>query len=80
MLPMSTIMNPRPEWQEHALCRGMTHVFFPEEGTDPTPVRVCQQCPVIAECAEAGRDELFGVWGGQRKADRLRFRKHYARS
>jgi Transcription factor WhiB len=27
--------------------------------------RLCASCPVLTECAEVGRHEVSGVWGGQ---------------
>lgn len=37
--------------------------------------RVCERCPVKAECAEAGEDEPYGMWGGLRPDERLRNRR-----
>ncbi len=57
----------KPTWHTHAACRGFpTAWFFPEQGGDTIgPRRICAGCSVRAECAEAGRDEFYGVWGGQ---------------
>lgn len=27
-------------------------------------MRLCGECPVLAQCTEAGRDEIYGIWGG----------------
>jgi len=72
----------RPEWQQHAACRGMAHQegygrFFPERGADTEPAKtICAQCPVQAECRDFGLEEYAGIWGGlsarQRKAERAR--------
>lgn len=53
------------EWREQAACRGMTATFYPGHVDDvPAALEVCAGCPVRAECAQAGRDEVFGVWAG----------------
>lgn len=77
-----TAIAVRPDWHADANCSGLTDVMFPsgQGGRDHTTsvtattaraVAVCAECPVRAECAEAGADERFGVWGGiPRGADR----------
>jgi hypothetical protein len=70
-----------------ALCRGLhSEMFFPplfkEERQDPESQYywlgkfVCEHCPVIRECAKAGWDEEFGLWGGMTPKDRRN--KRYA--
>jgi len=59
----------RPAWHADAACRGQTDVMFPvsEPGrrADTSAAQaLCERCPVQAECAEAGRSEKYGVWGG----------------
>ena len=59
----------RPAWHADAACRGQTAVMFPvaEHGhqLDTTAARaLCDRCPVRNPCAEAGRSEKYGVWGG----------------
>ena len=59
----------RPAWHADAACRGQTDVMFPvaEHGhqLDTTAARaLCDRCPVRNPCAEAGRFEKYGVWGG----------------
>ena len=59
----------RPARHARAACRGMTDVMFPaaERGhrLDTSAARaLCARCPVINECAEQGRTERYGVWGG----------------
>ncbi|HEX7355276.1 MAG TPA: WhiB family transcriptional regulator [Mycobacteriales bacterium] len=72
----------RPEWHRRAACRGMgPSAFYPESGWGHAPTAeaaaaraVCAECPVRAECADAGMGEHYGVWGGlslnQRRAMR----------
>jgi WhiB family transcriptional regulator, redox-sensing transcriptional regulator len=55
-------------WQEHALCAQVDpELWFPEVGELPHAAqRICQQCPVQAECLAAAfaGHEQHGVWGG----------------
>lgn len=56
------------DWTADALCAQVdADLFFPEKGGDArSPQRVCQACPVMAECLEYAlqNSERFGVWGG----------------
>lgn len=36
----------------------------------PEAKEICRGCPVRVECAEAGRHELAGLWGGLTRAER----------
>lgn len=52
-------------WQDDAACKGKTKLFFsglPQR--QAAAVAICATCPVRPECREAGKDEVFGVWGG----------------
>lgn len=56
-------------WQDRAACAGVSvNLFFPDRINDAT-IRVaekfCRACPVRAECADYGRNEQFGIWGGR---------------
>jgi WhiB family redox-sensing transcriptional regulator len=63
-------------WADRAACKGLTELFFPEHGEPADEARkVCQTCPVQAECLEAGMWEQHGVWGGTNYRDRLKIRK-----
>ncbi len=58
-----------PAWHADAACRGQTDVMFPvaEHGRrlDTSAARaLCARCPVQAPCAEQGRTERYGGWGG----------------
>jgi hypothetical protein len=65
------VFAPQP-WMADAACRGMdANVFFPAPGQMATLAKeVCAECPVQAECADAGRNEVHGIWGGQAPRDR----------
>jgi len=54
-------------WRDDAECRGMDpNLFFPSPGVIPREAKeACARCPVRVECADAGRTEKFGVWGGR---------------
>ena len=66
---------------EDALCKGLhSELFYPplfkEDRQGPESQYywlgkfVCEHCPVIRECAEAGWEEEFGLWGGMTPKDR----------
>lgn len=58
------------DWKQRAACRGMdTSLFFPGQGdayTVRAAVRVCEGCPVAAECLDycTASGIRFGIWGG----------------
>lgn len=63
----------RPDWQQHAICRGMaTDLFMPKRGDHHTvrkAVAICLTCPVIQQCRDYSfqlEEEgiVFGVFGG----------------
>ena len=74
----------RPAWHADAACRGQTDVMFPvaERGhrLDTSAARaLCERCPVQAPCAEQGRTERYGVWGGtETVSGRMRRRERSA--
>jgi hypothetical protein len=68
-------------WSELAICTGLhSEMWFPpvfkEERTAPESQYyelgkwVCDICPVREDCAEAGADEEYGLWGGMTPKDR----------
>lgn len=60
----------RPDWHQHAACRGgeMIHIFFPQltsrKHVDRVSTEICSTCPVRRQCADAGRNEPYGIWAG----------------
>jgi hypothetical protein len=67
----------RPAWHARANCLGMTDAMYPKSRTGVAShvlwaeaTAVCAACTVIRECGEAGRDESYGVWGGDVKQPR----------
>lgn len=63
------------------MCLGLhSEMFFPpldkDERTAPEAhyyalgKYVCEHCPVIEDCRKAGKDEEYGLWGGQTPKDR----------
>ena len=62
-------------WQDHALCAQVDpELWFPEKGESSRPAkRICQRCPVQAECRSAAlaRCEQYGIWGGLTYKERL---------
>jgi WhiB family redox-sensing transcriptional regulator len=71
------LLFARPPWQERALCRGQTELFFPERGASTEPAKaICDECPVRAECLDhalEGRDR-HGIWGGLSERQRRKLR------
>lgn len=59
----------RLDWQDRAACKGASvDLFFPDRINDSTirsAEKFCRVCPVRNDCAEFGRDEQFGIWGGR---------------
>ena len=60
------------DWWAEARCNDsagtMSGLFFSEELQDiATAKRICELCPVMAQCLEGAleRREPWGVWGGQ---------------
>jgi len=69
------------EWQLAGACREADpRIFFHPEGErgparrlrDDAALKVCADCPVIAECREHALSvrEPYGVWGGLTEEDR----------
>jgi WhiB family redox-sensing transcriptional regulator len=70
----------RPEWMDHAACRGRTDLFFPgERGMAEVMAakRICADCPVRSECLgyALDHDERDGVWGQTSGEDRAKMRR-----
>ncbi len=58
-----------PAWTSQAVCASVDpEAFFPEKGGDRgrAAIKVCQSCPVQAECLDYALDmgEDYGIWGG----------------
>lgn len=74
------LWTPRPDWMDHAACRGHdTEDFFPTRGElTATAKAICMECPVRAECGDYGAREKHGIWGGM--SERQRRRKRHERT
>lgn len=64
-------------WRALAACRGETAVMFPVSDrrlpADYGPaLALCEHCPVVEPCRQAGAREHHGVWGGLTPARRRR--------
>lgn len=64
-------------WLDDAACKGATAIFFAEgQGHNLRAARaICAECPVIAECRQAGLHERHGIWGGLSPRQRRRLRR-----
>ena len=67
------------QWQDRALCAQTDpEAFFPEKGGSTREAKkICQRCPVRAECLEyaLANDERFGIWGGLSERERRRLKR-----
>lgn len=68
-------------WSDDAACAQMDTELFYAIPSDRSAIkqakRICARCPVIAECADAGKNDQFGIWGGQTPRERNKeFRRH----
>lgn len=70
-----------PAWHRDAACRGMdAKIFYPHSYESAKPaLTVCADCPVREQCDEAGKSDVFGIWGGKTAADRRHERRHQQR-
>lgn len=56
-------------WQDDARCLNKWGIFEYNTETDSYPnleeaLAYCEFCPVKRQCAEAGKNEPIGIWGG----------------
>jgi hypothetical protein len=68
----------RPAWHADASCRGKgPDAWFPTDRTRASAevVEVCGACPVRGECLDAGMSEVYGVWDGVSREDRIELRR-----
>lgn len=68
-------------WRDAAACQGVDpELFFSTAGPNPAAIRICRNCPVIADCLADALDEpwIVGVWGGTTEADRRRIHRNRA--
>ena len=76
---ISRLVFSRPEWMQHAACRGLdVQIFFPERGERiESALLVCKTCPVQQDCLEMAltNPEPEGIWGGESARGRRRIRR-----
>lgn len=76
----STLLaTARPEWMDHASCKGRTTLFFGVAGERPerrvrrevAAKAMCDACPVNIACRQLARDNREnGYWGGENEEQR----------
>ena len=79
--------HERPEWHAKAACRGVgTDLFFPDTADGVAVKKVkqaredyCNGCAVSGDCLEFAFTsfEMFGVWGGASRSDRINIIEEY---
>jgi hypothetical protein len=67
-------------WNGNTLLVGrIVELFYADEVDDPHSVElalsICEGCPVVDRCLDAGIDEEYGVWGGTTAEERITIRK-----
>jgi WhiB family redox-sensing transcriptional regulator len=67
-------------WMDDAACRGADTSIFYDDATRRTAVAICNDCPVIDQCADYATrtSEQYGVWGGD--TSRLRNNSRHPRT
>jgi hypothetical protein len=76
LLSISSRFN-RPSWMDQAACRGYPTTWWFAKSTPHRAIRICRRCPVQREClayAVERADDLYGVWGGLGRNERLTLR------
>lgn len=75
-------MKTTPDWMSESLCRRKHgDIWFPPFETTTPEInyaiakKVCNVCPVWADCLTIGMKEIYGVWGGLTPQDRLPLQK-----
>lgn len=68
------------DWQDHALCKGKTDLFFNTSKGDYRELEakaLCAQCPVREPCLDYAHTnrERHGVWGGEAQWERRKGRR-----
>lgn len=74
---MTVSLPDRPSWHALAECAGVDpDLFHPTNGDYRQAARVCETCPVKAECLQwaLDHDEPHGMWGGLGPRARQRLR------
>lgn len=70
---------PGESWRDHAVCKGLTSLFFPRTAERPQARarreararRLCERCPVQAHCQMFARaHHEYGFWGGESEDER----------
>lgn len=76
---MIDVLDSRDVWAQFAICANAGRAFFAPAGERPErrverearAKAICQDCPVILACRDAGRTRReHGVWGGETEEER----------
>lgn len=68
-------------WQDDGLCaQADPDLWFPERGaSNATAMRICQACPVRAECLDYALEHEdisgWGIWGGVSERERRKLKR-----
>lgn len=71
------LSEPEP-WMVEGLCAQVDpEAWYPEKGGSTRDAkRICEDCPVRAECLNyaLAHDERFGIWGGKSERERRKLK------
>ncbi|MGH9380816.1 MAG: WhiB family transcriptional regulator [Thermoanaerobaculia bacterium] len=74
LLALLAVAEPgEPDWTAGLCAQSDPDAWFPEKGESTRyPKRICQDCPIRAECLAAAmrNGERYGVWGGASERER----------
>jgi WhiB family redox-sensing transcriptional regulator len=79
------LTNQKFDWMEEAMCKGLTHMFFPEQGDENKFVErakaICATCTVKDDCLEFALDNsfIYGIWGGMSSRQRKTYKSELRR-
>lgn len=81
--PPSDVPTRDPRWRERAACRGCDPaLFYPGQGDNLTlrlAKKICDGCPVQADCLSSGMFENYGIWGAKSERERRVLRRKEVR-
>lgn len=86
-----TVFDLERGWAAQGVCRPEDDHLFYAGGDGHSAVRpktlrswtqakeICAMCPVLQQCREATRGEIYGVWGGLDPHERMLARRRFAK-
>lgn len=73
------ILHTDLSWHDKALCKGVTHIFFSERGSNNVHYakELCSKCEVSSECLNYAitNNIKYGIWAGYSYRQRLKIKR-----